>query len=127
MCVRWRTREGSREKTFSLGELKRDVLELVPGQRLCYVTDVSGAADNRQRIIEFARGADILFIEAVFADVDADLAARKSHLTTTQSGAIARAAGVRHAEPFHFSARYRGSEATHRAEFARAWGREASI
>jgi ribonuclease Z len=121
VSVRWRTREGSREKTFSLGELKRDVLEFVPGQRLCYVTDVSGAAENRARIIEFVRGADLLFIEAVFAAGDADLAARKSHLTTTQSGEIARAAGVRHAEPFHFSARYRGSEEAHRAEFQRAW------
>jgi ribonuclease Z len=121
VSVRWRAREGTREKTFPLGELKRDVLEFVPGQRLCYVTDVSGEPANRERIIDFVRGADVLFIEAVFADGDGDLAARKSHLTTTQSGQIARAAGVRHAEPFHFSARYRGNEEAHRAEFDRAW------
>jgi ribonuclease Z len=118
--VRWRSREGHREETLLLGDLKRDVLELVPGQRLCYVTDVSGDDANRNRICQFVRAADILFIEAVFSEADRELAARKSHLTTVAAGQIARAAGVRHAEPFHFSARYRGREAGHRAEFESA-------
>src|SRR6185312_6370995 len=30
--VRWRTRDGSREETFPLGELKREELDFVPGQ-----------------------------------------------------------------------------------------------
>jgi len=119
--VRWRTREGHREQTFTLGELKRDVLEFVPGQRVCYVTDVNGDPLNRERICEFVRGADILFIEAVFAQADHELAARKSHLTTLQSGSIARLAGVRHAQPFHFSARYRDGEEAHHGEFLQAW------
>jgi ribonuclease Z len=121
--VRWRTREGSREEVFALGDLKRDVLEFVPGQRLCYITDVSGDARNRERICEFVRAADILFIEAVFAAADHELAERKSHLTTACAGAIAREAQVGHAEPFHFSARYRGHEDAHRAEFLSAWTR----
>jgi ribonuclease Z len=120
VTVRWRTREGHREETLLLGDLKRDVLEFVPGQRLCYITDVSGDEANRNRICQFVRGADILFIEAVFREADRELAARKSHLTTAAAAQIARAAGVRHAEPFHFSARYRGSEAEHRAEFESA-------
>lgn len=119
--VRWRTREGSREETFSLGELKRDVLEFVPGQTVCYVTDVSGESHNAHRIVEFVANADLLFIEAVFLDADAEMAASKAHLTTTQAGTIARLAAVREAEPFHFSARYRGHEEEHRAEFMRAW------
>jgi ribonuclease Z len=122
MCVRWRTREGSREQTFSLGELKRNVLEFVPGQKVCYVTDVAGHARNRERLEQFVRGADLLFIETVFLDADQELASRKAHLTTVQAGEIARAAGVKHAETFHFSARYRelGSEAHYR-EFQQAW------
>jgi ribonuclease Z len=119
--VRWRTRTGHHEEVFALGDLKRDVLEFVPGQRLCYVTDVSGDESNRRRIGEFVRDADILFIEAVFSGADRDLAERKSHLTTVQAGEIARGAGVRYAEPFHFSARYRDEETRHREEFARAW------
>lgn len=119
--VRWRTREGSREETFPLGELKRDVLEFVPGQKVCYVTDVSGDSDNTARIVEFVANADLLFIEAVFLEADTEMAANKAHLTTTQAGTIARQASVREVEPFHFSARYRGHEAEHRAEFTRAW------
>jgi ribonuclease Z len=121
VTVRWRTRAGHREESFPLGDLKRDVLEFVPGQRLCYITDVSGDELNRGRIADFVRDADILFIEAVFSDADRELAERKSHLTTVQAGEIARGAGVRYAEPFHFSARYRGEEAGHRGEFVRAW------
>jgi ribonuclease Z len=121
MRIRWRTRDGSREETFPLGELKRDVLEFVPGQAVCYVTDVSGDAHNAARIAEFVANADLLFIEAVFLEADAEMAASKAHLTTTQAGAIARSASVREAEPFHFSARYRGHEEEQRAEFRRAW------
>jgi len=121
ITVRWRTRDGSREQTLPLGELKRDVLEFVPGQKVCYVTDASGAEENRARIVDFARDADLLFIEAVFLDADSELAARKSHLSTTQAGAIALEANVRHAEPFHFSARYYPDETRHRVEFERAW------
>jgi len=122
MRVHWRTREGSREQTFSLGELQRDLLEFGRGQKVCYVTDVAGHARNRARLEEFVQGADLLFIETVFLDADQELAARKAHLTTTQAGEIARAAGVKQAETFHFSARYReqGPEAHHR-EFRRAW------
>lgn len=121
--VRWRDRGGSHERSFPLGELKRDVLEFVPGQKVCYVTDASGEEPNLQRITDFVRGADLLFIEAVFLEADRDRAARKAHLTTTQAGAIARAAGVKEAQPFHFSSRYHPNEELHRAEFLRAWGR----
>ncbi|MDB6106833.1 MAG: rnz [Gammaproteobacteria bacterium] len=121
ITIRWRTRDGSREQTFPLGELKRDVLEFVPGQNVCYVTDVSGNPRNTARIVEFVMHADLLFIEAVFLETDAELAARKSHLTVAQAGSIARMANVREAQPFHFSSRYRGDESGHRAEFLCAW------
>lgn len=120
MRVRWRTRDGSREQTFPLGELKQDVLEFVPGQTVCYVTDVSGDPHNAARIVEFVANADLLFIEAVFLEADAEMAASKAHLTAAQAGTIARLASVRETEPFHFSARYRGHEAEQRAEFTRA-------
>lgn len=119
--VRWRTRDGAREETFALGELKRDVLEFVRGQKLCYVTDVSGSERNLDRVCSFVKGADLLFIEAVFLDADRELAERKAHLTARQAGGIARAAGVRHAEPFHFSSRYRANEEPLRSEFIDAW------
>lgn len=115
--VTWRTREGSRTERFSLGELKLRVLESVPGQRVCYVTDVAGHEDNRRRLVSFLRDADVAFIEAVFLDADREHAERKAHLTAAQAGSIARAAGVKIAVPFHFSTRYFPNEEALRQEF----------
>jgi len=119
--VTWRTREGSRTESFSLGELKRRVLESVPGQRVFYVTDVAGHEDNRRRLISFLRDADVAFIEAVFLDEDREHAERKAHLTAAQAGSIARAAGVKNAVPFHFSARYFPNDEALRTEFERSY------
>lgn len=121
ITVRWRDRAGSRERTFTLGELRAGVLELLPGQTVCYVTDVAWTDANVRRIVEFVAGADLLFIEAVFLDADHDHAVRKMHLTARQSGSLARLAAVRSAVPFHFSPRYIAREAEVRAEFEAAW------
>jgi ribonuclease Z len=119
--VHWRMRDGSHEETLALGELKRKVLEFVPGQRVCYVTDVAGNERNRSALTEFVRDADLLFIEAVFLDEDREQAERKAHLTARDAGAISRSAEVKAAVPFHFSPRYMGREAELRQEFAGAW------
>jgi len=118
--VHWRTREGSQERIFTLGELKQKVLEFAPGQRVCYVTDVADNERNRSALATFARGADLLFIEAVFLDADREHAERKAHLTARAAGAIARAAGVKSAVPFHFSPRYMGRKDELIQEFASA-------
>jgi ribonuclease Z len=92
-----------------LGKL-RDVLTITPGQKIGYVTDVADNADNRQAIVELVRDANLLFIEAAFARADAALATERAHLTTEAAGQIARQAGARRVEPFHFSARYAGQD-----------------
>jgi ribonuclease Z len=119
--VHWRTRDGSHDRTIPLGELKHSVLQFLPGQKVCYVTDVADNARNRAAIAEFARDADLLFIEAVFLEKDRDHAERKAHLTARAAGEIARAAAVRSAVPFHFSPRYLGREDELRREFSDAW------
>ena len=48
--------------------------------------------------------------KAAFAEADAALATERAHLTTVAAGRIAREAGVRRIEPFHFSPRYAGEE-----------------
>ena len=93
-----------------LGALRRAVT-MTPGQKIGYVTDAADTAANRRAIVDLVRDADILFIEAHFAAADAHLAADRMHLTTAAAGAIAREAGVRRVEPFHFSPRYQGDEA----------------
>jgi ribonuclease Z len=100
--------EGAARK-MPLGEL-RDLVTVTPGQRIAYVTDVADTPANRAAIAALARGADILFIEAAFAKEDAAQAAARAHLTTTAAGEIARDAGAKRVEPFHFSARYEGED-----------------
>jgi ribonuclease Z len=103
-----------------LGTL-RDLVTVTPGQKIAYVTDVADTPDNRQRIVALARDADILFIEAAFAAADTALAAERAHLTTSAAGHIARAANVRRVEPFHFSPRYEGEDASMIAEVMAAF------
>ena len=118
--VHWRTREGSRHETLPLGQLRREVLQFVPGQKVCYAADVADTESNCTALTEFARGAQLLFIEATFLEGDRELAERKAHLTAGAAGRIARDAGVARAVPFHFSPRYLGREEELRREFAAA-------
>ncbi|MGH8175552.1 MAG: ribonuclease Z [Steroidobacter sp.] len=121
IAVRWRTREGSREQTFALGELKETMLDFAPGQRVCYVTDVAGHEQNTRALISFLQDADVLFIESVFLHEDVEHAVRRAHLTAQHAGSIARAAGAKTAIPFHFSPRYLGREEELRREFEANW------
>jgi ribonuclease Z len=108
--VRWRENGVERERTLSLGALKRDVMRIVPGQKVGYIVDVAYSPENVRRIVELVRGADVLFIEAAFAHADAARAADRAHLTTEQAGRIARLADAKRVEPFHFSPRYADAE-----------------
>jgi ribonuclease Z len=95
--------------TMPLGDL-RSVLTVTPGQKIAYVTDAADTPSNRAAIVGLIRNADLLFIEAVFAEADAALAAERAHRTTIAAGSIAREAGVRRVEPFHFSPGYEGQD-----------------
>ena len=124
--IRWRDAGGERQRTLSVGELKRQVLQLTAGQRLCYVTDVAMTEANARGIVSLAADADLLYIEAAFLDADADHARRKSHLTARFAGELAARAGVREAVPFHFSTRYLGEGERLEREFGEAWKGEAA-
>ena len=92
-----------------LGVLRK-ALTVTPGQKIAYVTDIGDTAANRTAVATLIRNADLLFIEAAFAQADVELAAERAHLNTTAAGSIAREAGARRIEPFHFSPRYAGQE-----------------
>lgn len=119
--VSWRAGGDVMERHFPLGELKRRVLQIVAGQKIGYVVDVLFNGDNRRRISDLVRDADILFIEAAFARDEAERAADRYHLTTEQAGLLAREARVKRLEPFHFSPRYAGQEERLRREVEAAF------
>lgn len=110
--IRVRCRDGGRAQEIErpLKFLKTEVLRFAPGEKICYVTDMSYQKENAERIAALAQDAELLFIECVFLDEDADRAARTCHLTARQAGGLARAARARRAVPFHFSPRYTGRE-----------------
>jgi ribonuclease Z len=110
------------DRPIRLGTLRAHALQIVPGQKLAYVTDVAHHAENAQRIVGLADKADLLFIECTFRDADAADAARKYHLTARQAGAIAAAARVAVLVPFLFSPRYGDQLAEIRAEAQAAFG-----
>ena len=98
---------GTRE--ISVGAL-RQLTRTTPGQKVSYITDARYSNDNKQKIVELARGSDILFIETPFLEEDADIAAAKYHLTAGQAGQLAREAGAKEIRIFHLSPKYKGRE-----------------
>ncbi|MBK9244075.1 MAG: ribonuclease Z [Burkholderiales bacterium] len=120
VAVQWRDRSGAQEATRTLGEL-RPTLELVPGRRVGYVTDIRYTDENLRTLDRLLAGVDILFIESVFLEAETDHAQRKNHLTAAQAGSIARRLGARAVVPFHFSPRYQGRAAELQAEVQGAW------
>ena len=110
VTARWQEAGRTVERRFALAFLKERILDVVRGDRIAYVTDVAWTEANVAAIVKLARGAEILFIEAVFLDRDRERAAARRHLTAHQAGTLARLAGARRVVPFHFSPRYAAEE-----------------
>jgi ribonuclease Z len=121
ILVRWRDRDGDHTMNRPAGELRHLVLDIVAGQRIGYVTDLRYTEANVVALAELLGGVDMLFIESVFLEEDADHAARKNHLTARQAGDIARRVGAKTVAPFHFSPRYEGRQSELLAEMHAAW------
>ncbi len=98
------------KKKFELGDLAEQIARITPGQKLTYITDVVYSDSNRNKILEFARDSDHLFIEAAFLDKDRDLASKKHHLTARQAGKLAAGSDAKQFSIFHFSPRYTDQE-----------------
>jgi ribonuclease Z len=119
--VRWNDRNGAHAVTRTVSELRSLILDIVPGRRIGYVTDLRYTEQNVQALEQLLAGVDLLFIESVFLEEDAAHGARKNHLTAQQAGRIARRVGAKAVVPFHFSPRYEGRSAQLAAEVQAAW------
>jgi ribonuclease Z len=93
-------------RNVTLGDLKQKIISITPGQKIAYVADCRYTPDNVDRIVKLAQGADTLFCEAAFLEKDSEKAMLKGHLTARQAGLIAREAGAKLLQVFHFSPRY---------------------
>ena len=119
--VQWRAGDTVQEKYLPLRVLKENILRIVPGQKITYVTDVVYHAANAKKIVELARGSDYLFIEATFMQQDMAHASAKYHLTAHQAGTLARLSGAQRVIPFHFSPKYAGQAELLRQELQSAF------
>ena len=119
--VRWHDRHGDHAMTRSVNELRPLILDVVPGRRIGYVTDLRYSEPNIQTLVQLLAGVDLLFIESVFLEEDAAHGARKNHLTARQAGRIAQRVGAKAVVPFHFSPRYEQRSADLIAEVRAAW------
>lgn len=82
----------------------QDVLgAAVPGTRLVQIAD-TGRTDN---LVDIARDADALVIEATYLEEEAEMARSFAHLTAAQSAQLAKDAGVNQLILSHVSRRYR--------------------
>jgi len=104
--VVWKEAGKERKVAFRLGDLANQIARISPGQKITYIVDVLFSPENAEKIIDFARNADHLFIEAAFLDSELEIARNKYHLTAKQAGTLAKKAGVKQFTLFHFSPRY---------------------
>ncbi|KAB2914274.1 MAG: ribonuclease Z [Hyphomicrobiaceae bacterium] len=108
VTVEWREPRSTRPGALPLGQLKDDILEITPGRKIAYVVDAAFTPANAERIVDLARNAEVLFIEAPFLQTDMEHAAARHHLTAHQAGTLAREAQVKRIVTLHYSPRYEG-------------------
>ena len=70
----------------------KKITKISPGRKFVYIADVVGSPENSQKIVNMARNADVLYIEAAFMDQDLNVARKKYHLTAKEAGRLARKA-----------------------------------
>ena len=52
----------------ALGDLKREIVKITPGQKIAYVADCRYTQKNVDKIVRLVQGADVFFCEAAFLE-----------------------------------------------------------
>lgn len=98
---------GFRTEGIPLRQLKNDLVEVFPGQKIGYVVDTVFNDRNRKKIVDLVDSADIFFCESPFLADEEERGQARYHLTSRQAGTLAREAGVKQLQVFHFSSRHK--------------------
>ena len=96
----------NRNQEKPLGQLKKELVSISPGQKISYVVDTVYNPENKLRIIDLVRDSDIFFCESPFLAEEEARGQERHHLTARQAGIIAREANVKKLKVFHFSGRH---------------------
>ena len=108
ITVPFRAPGGSRDsRDIPMGQLKSDLVEVFPGQKIGYVVDTVFNDRNRKKIVELVESADVFFCESPFLADEEERGQARCHLTSRQAGTLAREAGVKQLCVFHFSSRHK--------------------
>ena len=98
---------GFRTEDIPLGQLKNELVEVFPGQKIGYVVDTVFNDRNKKKIVDLVNSADIFFCESPFLADEEERGQARYHLTSRQAGTLAREAGVKQLQVFHFSSRHK--------------------
>jgi ribonuclease Z len=96
----------NRSQKIPLGELKKELVLVSPGQKISYIVDTVYNEANKNRIVDLVRNSDIFFCESPFLAEEEARGLERYHLTSCQAGIIAREADVKKLNVFHFSGRH---------------------
>ena len=105
--VSFKGKECARTENIPLGQLKNDLIEVFPGQKIGYVVDTVFNDRNKKKIVELVDSADIFFCESPFLADEEERGRERCHLTSRQAGFLAREADVKQLQVFHFSSRHK--------------------
>ena len=96
----------STQKQLTLGELKENLIDITPGQKIGYVVDTVYNEPNKRKIIDLIQSADIFFCESPFLADEELRGQERFHLTSHQAGTLAREACAKKLRVFHFSRKH---------------------
>ncbi|MDR2400404.1 MAG: ribonuclease Z, partial [Deferribacteraceae bacterium] len=94
------------EVTKKAAEFSEEFLIPQKPSSITYITDCAPTDENMEKAVNFARGTDLLIVEAMFTAADAVHAAQKNHLTIDRAKKIFWDSNARSVRFTHFSSRY---------------------
>lgn len=98
------------QKTYSLEELRSQILSSSIGQNIAYLTDFILNESTKQRLIAAIPPHTTIICESQYLHKDLDLAQKNFHLTSRQAAEIAAAVSANKLILIHISQRYTNAE-----------------